>query len=185
MIEDIKKDSKQRMEKSVEALGLELTKIRTGRAHPSLLDQVSVVYYEVPTPLNQVASVTVADARTLLVTPWEKSMVKTVEKAIGSANLGLNPATSGDSVRVPLPPLTEERRKDLSRVVRQEVENGRVSVRNIRRDAISTIKALLKAKDISEDEERKGEEAIQKLTDTYIEKMDEMLKAKEEELMEV
>ena len=173
------------MGKSVESLKTELTKIRTGRAHPSLLDQIQVDYYGATTPIKQVANVAVEDSRTLSVTPWEKDMVQKVEKAIMSSDLGLNPATAGTVIRIPMPPLTEERRRDLVKVVKQEAEGARVAVRNIRRDANSDFKELLKEKEISEDEERKAEENIQKVTDSYIAKIDQVLADKEAELMEV
>lgn len=185
MINDIKKDAESRMGKSVEALKTELTKLRTGRAHTSLLDHVMVEYYGSQVPLNQVASISVGDARTLTVQPWEKPMVQKVEKAILESDLGLNPATAGEVIRVPLPALTEERRKDMIRIVRQEGENARVAIRNIRRDAISDFKSLLKDKEITEDEEHKAEEDIQKLTDKYIARVDEALEAKEKDLMEI
>jgi ribosome recycling factor len=185
MINEIKKDAEARMGKSVEALKHELTKLRTGRAHTSLLDHITVDYYGNQTPLSQVASVTVSDPRTLTVTPWEKQMVQVVEKAIMTSDLGLNPATSGTVIRVPLPPLTEERRKDMIRVVRQEGEGARVAVRNIRRDANSDLKGLLKEKEITEDEERQAEDAIQKLTDKYVAEIDKLLEAKEKDLMEL
>ena len=185
MIEDIKKDAAERMAKSVDALGHELAKVRTGRAHPSLLDHITVSYYGSDVPLNQVANVNVEDARTLAVTPWEKNMVQPVEKAIMNSDLGLNPNTAGTVIRVPLPPLTEERRKDLIRVVRQEAEQSRVAVRNIRRDANQDLKGLVKEKLISEDDERRGEEAVQKLTDQYVKKVDELLAKKEEDLMSI
>ena len=184
MIDDINKDAKIRMGKSVAALAQDFDRIRTGRAHTSLLDHITVEYYGSEVPLNQVANVGVEDSRTLSVTPWEKSMVPVVEKAIINSDLGLNPATAGSVMRIPLPPLTEERRKDLVKVVRQEAENGRVAVRNIRRDANSDLKTLLKEKEISEDEERRGEETIQKLTDEHIAQIDTALAAKEKELME-
>ena len=185
MIDDIKKDATGRMAKSVEALGHELAKLRTGRAHPSLLDHITVSYYGSDVPLNQVANVNVEDARTLSITPWEQSMVAPVEKAILNSNLGLNPNTAGNIIRVPLPPLTEERRKDMTRVVRQEGEQARVAVRNIRRDANQNLKNLVKEKLISEDDERRGEEIIQKLTDQHIKEIDELLEAKEADLMEI
>lgn len=185
MIEDIKKDAETRMGKSIESLKSELTKLRTGRAHTSLLDHITVDYYGNETPLNQVATVNVAEARMLTVTPWEKSMVQAVEKAIISSDLGLNPATSGTVIRVPLPPLTEERRKDMIKVVRQEGENAKVAIRNIRRDANSDLKELLKEKEITEDEERQGEDAIQKITDKYVAEVDKLLEAKEKDLMEI
>ena len=184
MIEDIKKDAELRMKKSVEALKGELTKLRTGRAHTSLLDHVNVDYYGSEVPLSQVATVAVSDARMLTVTPWEQNMVGAVEKAILKSNLGLNPASAGKVIRVPLPPLTEERRKDMIRVVRQEGENARVAIRNIRRDANSDFKSLLKEKDITEDEERQAQDAIQKLTDKYIKEIDGVLEVKEQDLME-
>ncbi len=185
MIDEIKSDADTRMGKSIEALKGELTKLRTGRAHTSLLDHISVEYYGNATPLSQVATITVSDARTLTVTPWEKNMVGPVEKAIMTSDLGLNPATSGSVIRVPLPALTEERRKDMIRIVRHEGEQAKVAIRNIRRDANSDIKALLKEKDITEDEERQAEEAIQKLTDKRIVEVDERIAAKEKDLMEL
>ena len=185
MIEDIKKDAGERMGKSVEACRHELSKIRTGRAHPSLLDHITVEYYGADTPLSQVANGAVEDSRTLSITPWEKSMVQVIEKAIMTSDLGLNPNTAGTVIRVPLPPLTEERRKDLIRVVRHEVEGSRVAIRNIRRDANGDLKELLKEKEISEDEERRGQETVQKLTDQYIAEVDKLLEAKEAELMEI
>ncbi len=185
MIDEITEDAESRMQKSVDALAHELLKIRTGRAHPSLLDHLSVSYYGSDTPLKQVANVSVEDSRTLVVTPWEKDMVKTVEKAIMTADLGLNPSTAGTVIRIPMPPLTAERRRDLVRIVKQEAEGAKVAVRNIRRDANSDFKELLKEKDISEDECRQAEDGIQKLTDTYVAKIDAVLAAKESELMEV
>ncbi len=185
MIDEIIKDAESRMGKSVDALSKELTKIRTGRAHPSLLDQVSVDYYGTATPIKQVANVTVEDSRTLVVTPWEKPMVAAVEKAIMNSGLGLNPATAGTVIRIPMPPLTEERRRDLVKVVKGEAEGARVAIRNIRRDANSDFKDLLKEKEITEDETHQSEDQVQKLTDTYIAKVDEVLAAKEKELMEV
>jgi ribosome recycling factor len=185
MINDIKKDAEQRMKKSIEALKSELSKLRTGRAHTSLLDHITVDYYGNEVPLNQAASITVSDARTLTVTPWEKSMVSVVEKAIISSDLGLNPATAGTTIRVPLPALTEERRKDLIRVVRQEGETARVAVRNIRRDANQDFKNLNKDKEITDDEMHKAEEDMQKLTDKYIKEVDSILEEKEKDLMEM
>lgn len=185
MIDDIKKDAENRMKKSIEALKSELTKLRTGRAHTSLLDHITVDYYGNATPLNQVASITVTDARTLTVVPWEKNMVSVVEKAIITSDLGLNPATSGMNIRVPLPPLTEERRKDLIKVVRHEGENSRVAIRNIRRDANSDLKNLNKEKEITDDELRKAEDDMQKLTDKYIKEVEAMLVEKEKDLMEM
>ena len=185
MLEEIKKDAGSRMAKSVAALRQELTKIRTGRAHTSLLDHITVEYYGSEVPLNQVSNVGVEDSRTLTVTPWEKDMVAKIEKAIMGSDLGLNPATAGTVIRVPLPPLTEERRKDMIRVVRNEAEGGRVAIRNIRRDAIHDIKELLKEKMIGEDDERRGEEDIQTITDKHIAEIDQVLAEKESELMEV
>lgn len=185
MINDIRDDAKTRMGKSVESLKHELAKLRTGRAHPSLLDHIMVDYYGSEVPINQVASVTVGDPRTLVLTPWEKSMVSKVEKAILTSDLGLNPATAGEVIRVPMPALTEERRRDLVKVVGHEGENARVAIRNIRRDANHHLKELLKEKEISEDEERRAEENIQKLTDKFIQDVDQLLKDKEAELMEI
>jgi ribosome recycling factor len=185
VLEEIKKDAGSRMAKSVAALRQELTKIRTGRAHTSLLDHITVEYYGSDVPLNQVSNVGVEDSRTLTVTPWEKDMVAKIEKAIMGSDLGLNPATAGTVIRVPLPPLTEERRKDMIRVVRNEAEGGRIAIRNIRRDAIHDIKELLKEKMIGEDDERRAEEDIQTITDKYIAEIDHVLAEKESELMEV
>ncbi|MEO5702814.1 MAG: ribosome recycling factor [Gammaproteobacteria bacterium] len=182
---DIKTNATQRMQKSIDALQQELIKLRTGRAHTSLLDHITVAYYGNAVPLSQVATVTVADARMLTVTPWEKAMVPVIEKAILTSDLGLNPATSGTVIRVPLPALTEERRRDMIKVVRSEAEGGRVAVRNIRRDANNELKTLLKDKKISEDDERRSQDEIQKLTDKYIAEIDALLEAKERELMEV
>ena len=183
MIDDIKQDAERRMQKSVEALKTELAKIRTGRPHPSLLDHVTVDYYGSEVPISQVANINVEDARTLSVTPWEKPMVGVVEKAIMTSDLGLNPATNGNVIRVPMPPLTEERRRDLTRVVKQEGEQGKVAIRNIRRDANSDFKSLLKEKDISEDEARGAEEDVQKLTDKYVAEVDALLQEKEQDLL--
>ena len=185
MIADIKKNAEQRMHKSIEALKNDLTKIRTGRAHPSLLDQVTVDYYGSEVPLNQVANVSTEDARTLKVVAWEKPMMAKIEKAILTSNLGLNPANDGNSIRVPLPALTEERRRDLVKVVKGEAEGARVAIRNIRRDANSELKLLLKDKSISEDEERRASDEIQKLTDSCIKEVEVVLEKKEKELMEV
>ena len=185
MIEDIKKDADTRMGKSIEAFKLELSKIRTGRANVSLLDHVVVDYYGSDVPINQAATVSVEDARTLAVSPWEKAMVPVVEKAILNSDMGLNPVTAGDVIRVPLPALTEERRKDLVKLVRQEAEQGRVAIRNIRRDANADLKELVKEKEISEDEEHVGLDAVQKLTDKHIKDIDSILEAKEKELMEI
>lgn len=185
MINDIITDSKVRMEKSVEALKVQLTKVRTGRAHPSLLDGISVSYYGTDTPLRQVANVSIDDARTLAITVFDKSMTAAVEKAIMASDLGLNPMSAGTIIRVPLPALTEERRKSLVKLVRGEAENGRVAVRNIRRDANADLKTLQKDKEISEDDERRAAEEIQKITDIFVKKIDEVLADKEKELMEV
>jgi len=185
MIDEIKADAKKRMDKSIDALKTELSKIRTGRAHPSLLDHLTVEYYGSEVPFSQVANVGIEDSRTLTVTPWEKSMVPVIEKAIMNSDLGLNPASAGTVIRVPMPPLTEERRKDLVRLVKAEAENSRVAIRNIRRDAHSDFKDLLKEKEISEDAARKAEDDIQKLTDQHIARIDEVLAEKEKELMEI
>ena len=185
MLDEIKKDAGVRMSKSVAALQTELTKIRTGRAHTSLLDHITVEYYGSQVPLNQVSNVAVEDSRTLTVTPWEKDMVAVVEKAIMTSDLGLNPSSAGTVIRVPLPALTEERRKDMIRVVRNEAEGGRIAVRNIRRDAMHDVKELLKEKMIGEDDERRAEGEIQTITDKYIAEIDELLAAKEAELMEI
>ena len=185
MIDDIASDADKRMDKSVESLRQDLQKIRTGRANTSLLDQVTVSYYGTEVPLHQAASVAVGDARTLMVTPFEKSMVSPIEKAIMESNLGLMPNSAGQTIRIPLPPLTEERRKDLVKVVRSEGEQAKVAVRNIRRDANSDFKQLLKDKEITEDDQKQGEDRIQKLTDRHVRTIDEMLAAKEEELMAI
>ena len=185
MINELKQDADVRMGKSIESFKQDLTKIRTGRAHTSLLDQITVDYYGSMVPLSQVANITISDARTLSVTPWEKPMVKVIEKAIMSANMGLNPATSGEVIRVPLPPLTEERRKDLIRLVRQEAENAKVAIRNIRRDVLSDFKSLLKDKEITEDDERNAQDDIQKLTDKSVVSVDKLLEVKEKDLMEI
>lgn len=185
MINEIKQDSEKRMQKTIESLKTDMTKIRTGRANAGLLDHVQVDYYGSLTPLTQIASITTSDSRTLLVTPWEKSMVAAVEKAILNSDLGLNPATAGSAIRVPMPPLTEERRKELIKVVRHEGEQGKVSIRNIRRDANNQLKDLVKDKAISEDDERRAGEVIQKLTDKYIAEVDTVLAAKEKDLMEI
>jgi len=185
MVEAIKQESEQRMQKSIKALQDELAKLRTGRAHASLLDHIHVESYGSPVPLSHVASISVTDNRTLTVTPWDKTMVAPVEKAIRSSDLGLNPATVGQAIRVPLPPLTEERRKDLTKVVKSEGENAKVAIRNIRRDAMQHLKDLLKDKAIGEDDERRAEETIQKLTDKYIAEVDKTVLAKETELMSI
>jgi ribosome recycling factor len=185
MINDVIKDAEERMNKSVESLRGELAKVRTGRAHPSLLDHVMVPYYGADTPLAQVASVAVQDSRTLSITPYEKTMVKAIEKAIMNSNLGINPTTAGETIRIPLPPLTEERRRDLTRVVKHEAENARIALRNIRRDANGMLKDLSKEKEISEDDERRGSERVQKLTDAKVAEIEQHLEAKEKELMEI
>ncbi|QBR84276.1 ribosome recycling factor [Legionella israelensis] len=185
MINEIKQETEKRMKKAVESLQVDLTKIRTGRANVGLLDHVMVEYYGSPTPINQLANITVSDSRTLLITPWEKNMVAPIEKAILNSDLGLNPATAGNAIRVPMPPLTEERRKEMIKVVRGEAEQGRVAIRNIRRDANNQLKELVKDKQISEDEERRSTEVIQKLTDKYIAEVDLLLAEKEKDLMEI
>ncbi|UCH49128.1 MAG: ribosome recycling factor [Betaproteobacteria bacterium] len=184
-VTEIKKSADQKMDKTVQTLKTDLQKIRTGRAHTGILEHLQVDYYGNPTPLNQVANVSVLDARTLGVAPWEKNMVAVVEKVIRDSDLGLNPAAVGDVIRVPMPPLTEERRKDLIKVVKREAENARVAVRNVRRDANHELKELLKAKDISEDDERRAQDDVQKLTDRHVAQIDEALAAKEADLMAV
>ncbi len=181
----VKRTADQKMGKTVETLNADLQKVRTGRAHTGILDHLQVDYYGNPTPLNQVANVSVLDARTLGVAPWEKNMVSVVEKAIRDSDLGLNPAAVGDVVRVPMPPLTEERRKDLIKVVKREAENARVAVRNIRRDANHELKELLKAKTISEDDERRAQDEVQKMTDRHVAEIDKALADKEADLMAV
>lgn len=185
MIDEIIKDAEVRMQKSIDALKGELAKVRTGRAHPSLLEHIMVDYYGSETPLSQVASIGVEDARTLTITPWERPMVQAIEKAIMKSDLGLNPNSAGAVIRVPMPQLTEERRRDLVKVVRNEGENGKIAIRNIRRDANSDFKSLEKEKEISEDQERKAQEEIQKLTDKHVKIIDELVSVKEEDLMKV
>ena len=185
MIDDIVKDARSRMNKSIEALKGELSKIRTGRAHVSVLDHIHVEYYGSQVPLSQVAKLSAEDARTLTVTPWEKDMVGKIEKAIMTSDLGLNPATAGTVIRIPMPPLTEERRRELGKVVRHEGENAKIAIRNIRRDANNDLKGFLKEKEISEDEERRGQDTIQKLTDERVAEVDQIVADKEKELMEV
>lgn len=185
MIEEIIQDADKRMGKSVDALQVELVKIRTGRAHPSILDQVKVDYYGTDTPLNQVANINIEDSRTLTVTPWEKPMVAAIEKAIINSDLGLNPMSAGTVIRIPLPALTEERRRDLVKIVKNAAENSRIAIRNIRRDANSDFKELLKEKEISEDEFHQSEDEVQKITDKHVSNVDKILTAKETELMEV
>ncbi|MDR3429160.1 MAG: ribosome recycling factor [Silvimonas sp.] len=185
MIAELKKETETRMNKTLETLKTDLMKVRTGRAHTGLLDHIQVDYYGSPVPVNQVANVSLADARTISVQPYEKTMISKVEKAIRDSDLGLNPATNGDQIRVPMPMLTEERRRDLIKVVRTEAEGARVSTRNIRRDANNDLKNLLKDKEISEDEERRGQDEVQKLTDKFIAEIDKALAEKEKELLTV
>lgn len=185
MIDEILKDAATRMQKSVESLKTELAKVRTGRAHPSLLEHITVDYYGSDVPLSQVSNIGVEDARTLTVTPWEAAMVQAIEKAIMNSDLGLNPNSAGTVIRVPMPQLTEERRKDLVKVVRHEAENGKVAIRNIRRDANSDFKMLEKEKEISEDDEHKAQDEVQKLTDARVKEIDDILEVKEVDLMKV
>ena len=185
MIDEINDDARQRMEKSISVLKGQLSKIRTGRAHPSLLDSIMVPYYGTATPLKQLANIIAEDSRTLALTVFDKSSAKAVEKAIMQSDLGLNPMSAGSVMRIPMPALTEERRKDLIRVVRHDVEQGKVAIRNIRRDANGDLKELLKEKEISEDDSRRGEDDVQKLTDAFVKEIDEILVAKEKDLMEV
>jgi ribosome recycling factor len=185
MLKEIIKDAGIRMGKSIESLKLALVKVRTGRAHPSLLDHLVVDYYGSDVPISQVANINVEDARTLMISPWEKQMVQPIEKAIMKSDLGLNPATAGTVIRIPMPPLTEETRRDLVKVVRHDGEAAKVAIRNIRRDANSDFKSLLKEKDISEDEERDAEGEVQQLTDKYVSEVDQVLAEKEKDLMEV
>ncbi len=185
MLNEIAQDAETRMKKSVEALVENFKKIRTGRAHPSILDAVQVSYYGSDVPLQQVANIMVEDARTLAINPWEKKMVPVIEKAIMKSDLGLNPATSGDTIRVPMPALTEETRKGYTRQARQEAENAKVAIRNIRRDANGDLKELLKDKEITEDDQRRGEDRIQKLTDKFVAEIDQLLEHKEADLMEI
>ena len=185
MLQDIMKDAEERMGKSVDSLRGELKKLRTGRAHASLLDHIHVDYYGSEVPLSQVANIGVEDARTLTISPWEQSMVPVVEKAIMTSDLGLNPNTAGTVIRVPLPPLTEERRRDMGKIVRHEGENAKVAIRNIRRDALHHAKELLKEKEISEDDERRAQDSIQALTDKHIAVVDQVVEEKEKEVLEV
>lgn len=185
MINNIKKTAEDRMQKSVSSLKSELTKLRTGRAHPSLLEHIMLDYYDNPVPLSQVANVAIENARTLTVTPWEKEMVAKIEKAIMTAGLGLNPSTAGTVIRVPLPSLTEERRKDLTKVVRDEAERARVAIRNIRREANGECKELVKAKEISEDDNRRTQVDVQKITDKYVAEVDKMASDKEKDLLAI
>jgi len=185
MIPELKKSTEQKMAKSVEAFKTDLAKVRTGRAHTGLLDHVAVDYYGTPTPINQVAKVTLLDARTIGVAPFEKKLVQAVEKAIRDSDLGLNPAAAGETIRVPMPPLTEERRKELIKVVRHEAENARVAVRNLRRDANHNLKEALKKKEVSENDERRAQDDVQKLTDKHIAEIEKLLQQKESELLAV
>ncbi|MCD9123471.1 MULTISPECIES: ribosome recycling factor [Cupriavidus] len=184
-VADIKKSAEQKMQKTIEAFKADLAKIRTGRAHTGLLDHVQVEYYGSPVPISQVANIGLADARTISVQPWEKKMVGAVEKAIRDADLGLNPATIGEVIRVPMPPLTEERRKELTKVVKGEGESAKVAVRNLRRDANEQFKKLVKDKSISEDDERRGQDEVQKLTDRYVAEIDKLVAEKDKEIMTV
>ncbi|KAA0179833.1 ribosome recycling factor [Cupriavidus sp. H18C1] len=184
-VADIKKSAEQKMQKTIEAFKADLAKIRTGRAHTGLLDHVQVEYYGSPVPISQVANIGLADARTISVQPWEKKMVGAVEKAIRDADLGLNPATMGEVIRVPMPPLTEERRKELTKVVKGEGESAKVAVRNLRRDANEQFKKLVKDKSISEDDERRGQDEVQKLTDRYVAEIDKLVAEKDKEIMTV
>jgi ribosome recycling factor len=185
MLEDIKKDAVERMQKCVASFRNELKRLRTGRAHTSLLEHIRVEYYGSEVPLQQVASVSLEDARTLTVTPWEKNMVQAIEKAIMKSDLGLMPNTAGTVIRVPMPPLTEERRRDLTKVVRHEAENARVAVRNVRRDVMNELKEMLKAKLVSQDVDRRAQEEVQKLTDKHVAEIDQVLAEKEKELMQI
>lgn len=185
MINDIKKDAEARMKKAIEVLGNNFNKIRTGRAHPSLLDGITVDYYGTPTPLSQVANINIEDARTLSVSPWERNLVPAIEKAIMKSDLGLNPSTNNGLIRIPLPMLTEETRKNFIKQARAEAENGRVAVRNVRRDVLGDVKALLKDKAIGEDDDRRAQDDIQKITDKYIAEVDKALAAKEADLMAI
>jgi ribosome recycling factor len=185
MIPELKKNTEHKMAKSVDAFKADLSKVRTGRAHTGLLDHVAVDYYGTPTPINQIAKVTLLDARTIGVAPFEKKLVQAVEKAIRDSDLGLNPATMGDTIRVPMPALTEERRKELIKVVRHEAENARVAVRNLRRDAIHVLKEALKKKEVSENDERRAQDEVQKLTDRHIAEIEKLLQQKESELLAV
>ncbi len=185
MIADVKKSAEQKMQKCLEALKADFGKVRSGRPHTGLLDHVMVDYYGTKTPLNQVANISLPDARTIGVVPWDKKMLNAIEKAIRDSDLGLNPMTLGEMVRVPMPPLTEERRRELAKIVKNEAESARVAMRNVRRDANAQMKELLKDKQISEDDDRRGQEEIQKLTDRYIAEVDKLLQIKEAELMAV
>jgi ribosome recycling factor len=185
MLDDIKKDAVARMGKCVQTFQAELKKLRTGRAHPSLVEHLKVEYYGSEVPLQQVASISVEDGRTLVISPWEKTVVQAIEKAIFKSDLGLNPMTAGTVIRVPMPPLTEERRRDITKVLRHDAENARVAVRNVRRDVMTDIKELMKEKMISQDDERRAEGEVQKLTDKYVAEIDQVLAAKEKEVMQI
>ena len=185
MLDDIKKDARERMTKCVQTFQSDMKKLRTGRAHPSLIEHLKVDYYGNDTPLNQVANIAVEDGRTLVVSPWEKTMVQPIEKAIHKSDLGLNPMTAGTVIRIPMPALTEERRRDITKVLRQDAEGARVAVRNVRRDALADIKELLKEKEISQDDEKRAEVEIQKLTDKHVADIEQALQAKEKEVMQV
>ncbi|MCE1160831.1 MAG: ribosome recycling factor [Burkholderiales bacterium] len=184
-VSEVKQNADQKMKKSIESLQHDLAKVRTGRAHPSLLDQIHVDYYGSPTPLSQVANLTLIDARTIGVQPWEKNMLNPIEKAIRESDLGLNPASMGDLIRVPMPALTEERRKELVKVVKQEAEGAKIAVRNIRRDANEQLKKLLKDKSVTEDEERRAQDDVQKMTDKFVAEIDKMIVEKEAEILKV
>jgi ribosome recycling factor len=185
MLDDLKKDATARMQKCVQAFQAELKKLRTGRAHPSLIEHLKIDYYGSEVPLQQVANISIEDARTLVVSPWEKAMVSAIERAIHKSDLGLTPNTAGVVIRLPLPPLTEERRRDISKVVRHEAEGARVSVRNVRRDVLADLKEMLKEKMIAQDEEHRGQEDIQKLTDRFVGEIDQLLAAKEKEILQI
>jgi ribosome recycling factor len=185
MLDDIKKDARERMTKCVQTFQNDMKKLRTGRAHPSLIEHLKVDYYGNDTPLNQVANIAVEDGRTLVVSPWEKSMVQPIEKAIHKSDLGLNPMTAGMVIRIPMPALTEERRRDITKVLRQDAEGARVAVRNVRRDVMSDIKDLLKEKLVSQDDEKRAEVEIQKLTDKHIADIEQALQSKEKEVMQI
>ncbi len=185
MLDDIKKDARERMAKCVQNFQSDLKKLRTGRAHPSLIEHLKVDYYGSEVPLQQVASISVEDGRTLVVSPWERSVVQAIEKAIQKSDLGLNPVTAGTIIRIPMPPLTEERRRDITKILRHDAENARVAVRNVRRDVMNAIKELLKEKQVSQDDERRAEGEVQKLTDKHVADVDQLLAAKEKEVMQV
>ncbi len=185
MLDDIKKDAVARMSKCVQTFQAELKKLRTGRAHPSLVEHLKVEYYGSEVPLQQVASISVEDGRTLVISPWEKTVVQAIEKAIFKSDLGLTPMTAGTVIRVPMPPLTEERRRDITKVLRHDAENARVAVRNVRRDVMTDIKELLKEKMISQDDERRAEVEVQKLTDKYVAEIEQVLVTKEKEVMQI